>query len=218
MFSQSHQGRGGIGGGSVLPQLQCDQWSVPSHRWQVGLEPRKNIGCFSPNPFYVWWLAWFQVPTPLPSQIFLRTSFCHFCQTAVWQRGQKTHRSIKFFLKVTQIILDVWRPNSNKSQYHQFVWVLSSDLVQWLRYLLAISFLEVRKAEKAAPTPPTNATWLQTNPLHTLVCRLYTFLNLCKQAQHLEAASTKRAVAPQLRSWSSQLADKKNTTNVGDAL
>ena len=137
MFSQSHQGRGGIGGGLVLPQLQCDQWSVPSHRWQVGLEPRQNIGCFSPNPFYVWWLAWFQVPTPLPSQIFLRTSFCHFCQTAVWQRGQKTHRSIKFFLKVTQIIWDVWRPNSNKSQYHQFVWVLSSDLVQWLRHLFS---------------------------------------------------------------------------------
>ena len=137
-------------------------WPMVSalNRWQVGSQ--QNIGCFSPNPFYVWWLAWFQVPTPLPSQIFLRTSFCHFCQTAVWQRGQKTHRSIKFFLKVTQIIWDVWRPNSNKSQYHQFVWVLSSDLVQWLRYLLAISFLEVRKAEKAAPTPPTNATWLQS--------------------------------------------------------
>ena len=191
-------------------------WPMVSALSQMTSWYEQNIGCFSPNPFYVGWLAWFQVRLhPSPLKYFLEPVFASFA-SAVQQRGQKTPESIKFLLKVTQIILDVWRPNSNKSQYHQFVWVLSSDLVQWLRYLLAISFLEVRKAEKAAPTPPTNATWLQTNPL---VCRLYTFLNLCKQAaQHLEAASTKRAVAPQLRSWSSQLADKKNTTNVGDAL
>ena len=79
-----------------------------------------------------------------------------------WTKNTSKHQILP---KSHTNYLDVWRPNSNKSQYHQFVWVLSSDLVQWLRYLLAISFLEVRKAEKAAPTPPTNATWLQTNPL-----------------------------------------------------
>ena len=43
---------------------------------------------------------------------------------------KKTPESIKFLLKVTQIILDVLWPNSNKPQSHKFVWVLSGDLVQ----------------------------------------------------------------------------------------
>ena len=68
--------------------------------------------------------------SPLPSQIFLRTSFCQICHrsSATWTK--KTPESIKFLLKVTQIILDVLWPNSNKPQSHKFVWVLSGDLVQ----------------------------------------------------------------------------------------
>ena len=96
-------------------------WPMVSalNRWQVGSQ--QNIGCFSPNPFYVRWLAWFQVRLhPSPLKYFREPVFASFA-TAVRQRGQKTPESIKFLLKVTQIILDVWRPNSNKPQSHQFV-------------------------------------------------------------------------------------------------
>ena len=55
----------------------------------------QNIGCFSPNPFYCQMTRLIPgATTPLPSQIFLRTSFCQFCHrsSATWTKNTWKHQ------------------------------------------------------------------------------------------------------------------------------
>ena len=64
-------------------------WPMVSALAQMTSWSGQNIGCFSPNPFYVGWLAWFQVRLhPSPLKYFLEPVFARFA-TAVRQRGQK---------------------------------------------------------------------------------------------------------------------------------
>ena len=72
-------------------------WPMVSALAQMTSWSGQNIGCFSPNPFYVGWLAWFQVRLhPSPLKYFLEPVFARFA-TAVRQRGQKNtwkHQSL----------------------------------------------------------------------------------------------------------------------------